>query len=111
MCSFVLNQKARFLHRFQTYFNRFTGNCQISTNVPKSTWIPHPTGIVIAKRVKMGENCTVFQNVTIGVKGKGQKGVPTIGNNVVVGAGAVIVGDIKIPDNTTVKANSLVVGK
>jgi len=109
--SFILDQKARFLHRFQTNFSKIIGSCQISSNVPKSTWIPHPTGIVIAKSVKMGENCTVFQNVTIGVKGKGQKETPVIGNNVIIGAGAVILGNVKIKDNTTVKANSLVVGK
>jgi len=53
----------------------------------------------------LGENCTVFQNVTIGYN-NGDK--PTIGNNVIIYAGAVVIGGIRIGDNVIVGANSVV---
>ena len=54
----------------------------------------------------LGSNCTVFQNVTIGFSGGGK---PTIGNNVTVYAGAVVVGDVHVGDNVVVAANAVVV--
>lgn len=56
---------------------------------------------------KIGEKLTVFQNVTIGTNGS-PKG-PTIGNNVLIGAGAVVIGNIKIGDNVRIGANATVV--
>lgn len=51
----------------------------------------------------------IFQNVTIGSnKGDGKQGIPRIGNNVLIGAGAVLVGDIRVGDNAVIGANSVV---
>lgn len=61
--------------------------------------------IVHAKAV-VGRNCTIHQNVTIGSDGRG--GVPVIGDNVFIGAGAVIVGPIKVGDNVIIGANAFV---
>ncbi|MEZ9514996.1 serine O-acetyltransferase [Vibrio splendidus] len=85
-------------------------SCVISRNLPKSTKIPHPVGIVIGKEngVKIGENCTIMQNVTIGIKKIGDVSGPTIGNNVFIGSNAVIVGDIKVEDNVIIGAGTLV---
>lgn len=54
----------------------------------------------------VGKNCTIFQNVTIGSDGHGN--VPVIGDNFFIGAGATLIGDIRIGDNVIIGANALV---
>jgi serine O-acetyltransferase len=63
-------------------------------------------GIVIHHRCIIGDNVTISQHVTIG--GRGGPGVPVIGNNVEIGAGAVILGGITIGDNVKIGANAVV---
>lgn len=61
--------------------------------------------------VQIGQNCTVFQNVTIGAKNQedADNGIyPSIGDNVIIGCNAVIIGNIKIGDNVRIGASSLV---
>ncbi|WP_417212316.1 DapH/DapD/GlmU-related protein [Acinetobacter venetianus] len=89
---------------------RFVFCCVITRNLPLSTKIPHPVGIVIGKEngVSIGERCTIMQNVTIGVKNLGDKNGPTIGDDVFIGANAVIVGDIIVGNNVKISANSFV---
>ncbi len=71
-------------------------------------YFPHPVGIVIGKGVKIGNNCTIYQNVTIGAKtGIGDK-YPTLGNNITVYANTCIIGDVTIGDNAIIGACSLV---
>lgn len=68
----------------------------------------HYGGIVIGD-VKIGKNCNVFHNVTLGYAGRGTKGgSPTIGDNVVIGAGAVVVGPCHIGNNVFIGANAYV---
>lgn len=55
----------------------------------------------------IGVNCTIHQNTTIGDNGKG--GYPTIGNNVCIGTGAIVIGNIKIGDNVKIGAGAIVV--
>lgn len=80
----------------------------ISFYLPKSVHLPHPVGIVIGKGVTFGDNVIIMQNVTIGVARLGESKAPRIGSNVLIGAGAVVVGDIYIPDNTVIRANAVV---
>lgn len=80
----------------------------IGKNVPKSTIIPHPIGIIISRHAKIGENCKIWQNVTIGNKSFSSEEFPIIGDNVTIYAGAVIIGRIEIGSNTTIGANSVV---
>lgn len=68
--------------------------------------LPHCLPIVVHYNAKIGKNCTLHQFVTIGGNGRGK--VPIIGDNCFVGAGAVIIGDIKIGNNVTVGANAVV---
>ena len=68
--------------------------------------IPHPNGIVIHPEVKIGPNCLIFQQVTIGVKGT--LGLPDIGGHVDIGAGAKILGNIKIGNHACIGANAVV---
>ena len=71
----------------------------------KNTKFPHPIGIVIHPQVKIGYNCEIFQNVTIGTWNNKS---PTIGNNVKIYANSVIIGWIKIGDNAIIGAGSVV---
>lgn len=75
----------------------------------KNIDFPHPIGIVIAENVKLGNNCVIYQNVTIGGKTRiGKNGFPTIGDNVTIYAGACIIGDVKIGNNVIIGANAVV---
>lgn len=68
-------------------------------------------GVVIHKYSIIGENVSIYQNVTIGGNGKEEKynGHPIIGDNVIIGAGAVILGPVKIGDNAKIGANAVVI--
>lgn len=82
----------------------------IGSNVPKSTCFPHKNGIFISASTKIGENCRIYQNVTIGRKSmhEPESESPTIGNNVVIYAGAVVIGKITVGNNAVIGANSVV---
>lgn len=88
---------------------RYLTSCNISFKLPADINIPHPVGIVIGRPpgTHLGKNCTVMQNVTIGVSRLGEKHGPKIGNNVFIGAGAVIVGNLNVPDGAIIRANSV----
>ncbi len=64
--------------------------------------------IVVNGNAKIGKNCSIQQGVVIGVSGK-DEAVPIIGDNVLIGAGAKILGGISIPNNTIIGANAVVV--
>ena len=66
----------------------------------------HLNGITLSHNAKIGRNCTIFHQVTIG-QGKGN-GAPIIGDNVMIGAGAKIIGEVRIGNNVNVGANAVV---
>ena len=68
--------------------------------------VPHPNGVVIHVDAEIGPNCLIFQQVTIGAI---EDGVPTLGGHVDVGAGAKILGDVRVGDNALIGANAVVV--
>lgn len=71
--------------------------------------IDHGMGVVIGETAEIGDNCTLYQGVTLGGTGKDVgKRHPTLGNNVLVGAGAKVLGPFKIGDNTKIAANAVV---
>jgi len=72
-------------------------------------FIDHGSGVVIGETAEIGENCLLYQGVTLGGTGK-EKGKrhPTLGNNVVVGAGAKVLGNIVIGNNVKIGANAVV---
>lgn len=90
---------------------RYITACHISFFVPINIKIPHPVGIIIGRGAKIGSNVVIMQNVTIGVERLGSSESPTIGDNCVLGAGCVIVGNVKIPEGTIVRANSVISSK
>ena len=70
--------------------------------------LPHGlNGIIISNQAKLGKNVVILQQVTIGLK-KAGGGAPTIGNNVFIGAGAKILGEISIGDGAVIGANAVV---
>jgi serine O-acetyltransferase len=80
-----------------------------SVKIGESFYIAHFGGILINSNAVIGNNCNISQGVTIGVSGLNEKrGVPIIGNNVYIGANAVVVGKISIMDNVVIGACSLV---
>lgn len=82
-------------------------NCVLSTEsqVGDGLQIPHPLNVVIGKGTLMGENCTIYQDVTIG---QSRNKYPAIGNNVIVYAGAKIIGNVMIGNNVIIGANTVV---
>ena len=71
--------------------------------------IDHGSGVVIGETAEIGDNCTLYQGVTLGGTGKDEgKRHPTLGNNVLVGAGAKVLGPMKIGDNTKIAAGAVV---
>jgi len=88
----------------------FTGiSIPASAQIGNSFYIGHFGGIILNSRTIIGDNCNISQGVTIGVSGIDEnRGVPVIGNNVYIGANAVIAGKITIGDNVLIGACSLV---
>ena len=75
-------------------------------------FIDHGTGVVIGETTEIGDNCTVYQGVTLGGTGKEDgKRHPTLGNNVMVGAGARVLGPFKVGDNSKIAANAVVLSE
>lgn len=80
-----------------------------SAKIGTGFFIDHGMGVVIGETAEIGDYVTLFQDVTLGGTGKERgKRHPTLGNHVVVGAGAKILGGIKIGDNVKIGANSVV---
>ena len=77
-------------------------NCRLGGGV----LLPHPNGIVIHPDAVIGPNCLIFQQVTIGCV-EGSK-APVIGGHVDIGAGAKVLGTVKVGDNVLIGANSVV---
>ena len=77
--------------------------------IGKGLMIDHGMGVVIGETAEIGDNCTIYQGVTLGGTGKDVgKRHPTLGNNVMVGAGAKVLGPFKIGDNVKIAANAVV---
>ncbi|MFY9199192.1 MAG: serine O-acetyltransferase EpsC [Acutalibacteraceae bacterium] len=72
-------------------------------------FIDHGTGVVIGETTEIGDDVTIYQGVTLGGTGKDcGKRHPTIGNNVMIGSGAKVLGPFKIGDNTNIAAGAVV---
>jgi serine O-acetyltransferase len=98
--------------RAVNYFARVLTGADIhpGATIGKDFFIDHATGVVIGETSEIGDNVSVYQGVTLGgVSTEKKKRHPTIGNDVVIGAGATILGPITIGDNVRVGAGSVVV--
>ena len=107
------------LHENKHYFSaraisqtaRFFTGIEIhpGAKIGRGMVIDHGMGVVIGETTEIGDNCTIYQGVTLGGTGKDVgKRHPTLGNNVMVGAGAKVLGPFTIGDNTKIAANAVV---
>ena len=101
-----------FIPRFISYLTRIITGIEIhpKAQIGNRFFIDHGEGVVIGETTIIGDDVLIYQQVTLGGTGNEHgKRHPTIGNNVIIGAGAKILGNITIGDNTRVGAGSVVV--
>ena len=108
------NSLARFWygHYCAKQNNRWCASIPLPLKLPRSVTFPHGiSGIYISVGAKIGEGCTIFQQVTIGsntLEGTKRPGSPVIGKNVFIGAGAKIIGGVTHGDNARISAGCTV---
>ncbi len=102
--------RMRFLGRLISQIARFFTLIEIhpGASLGHGILIDHGCGVVIGETAVVGDNCTIYQGVTLGGVGtKKGKRHPTIGNNVMIGAGAKILGAFEVGDNCQIAANAV----
>ena len=96
----LISQSARFLTGIEIH---------PGAKIGRGLFIDHGSGVVIGETAEIGDNCTLYQGVTLGGTGKHVgKRHPTLGNNVMVGSGAKVLGPFRIGDNSKIAANAVV---
>jgi len=101
-----------FFPRLFSQITRFLTGLEIhpGATIGKGFFVDHGAGVVIGETAIIGDNCVLFHNVTLGGTGKHSgKRHPTLGNNVFVGTGAILLGPITVGDNVNIGANAFVV--
>jgi serine O-acetyltransferase len=107
----LLNVRVPVLPRLISQLSRFLTGIEIhpGARIGHAFFIDHGMGVVIGETAELGHHVTLYQGVTLGGTGKERgKRHPTLGNHVVVGAGAKVLGAIHIGDNVKIGANSVV---
>ncbi len=91
----------------------FTGiEIHPGAQIGKGLFIDHGMGVVIGETTIIGDNCTIYQNVTLGGTGKDKgKRHPTIGDNVMIGSGAKVLGPFSVGSNSKIAANAVVLSE
>lgn len=109
---FFYTKKRYFVARFISQFARFITGIEIhpGAKIGSGILIDHGMGVVIGETTIIGDRVTIYQGVTLGGTGNERnfKRHPTIGNDVVIGSGAKILGPINIGDNARIGANTVV---
>lgn len=108
---FLYRLKLPFLPRLIAHLNRFLTGIEIhpAAQIGQGVFIDHGMGVVIGETAIVGDSTIIYQDVTLGGTGKETgKRHPTLGRNVVVGAGAKVLGNIQIGDNVRIGAASVV---
>lgn len=113
--TFTQRTVKRVLDRLYLFMNRFVRNhygieLNRSAHIGRDVIFAHQGGIVIHRYATIGDRCLIHQNVTIGNAGRGisEFGAPVIGDDVELGVGAVILGEVKIGDRVSIGANVVV---
>ena len=107
----LLRHHCRFLARAVSQWSKLWTGIEIhpGARIGKRLVIDHGTGIVIGETAEIGDDCLLYQGVTLGGTGKDVgKRHPTLGNNVMVGAGAKVLGPIHVGNNARIAANAVV---
>jgi len=105
-------RKFYLLGRFVSHLGRFFTGIEIhpGAQIGRGFFIDHGMGVVIGETAEIGENCTLYHGVTLGgTSWAKEKRHPTLGNNVVVGSGAKILGPFTVGNNAKIGSNSVVV--
>ena len=100
--------------RFLSQSGRFWTGIEIhpGATIGKGLFIDHGMGVVIGETTEIGDNVTIYQGVTLGGTGKDVgKRHPTIGNNVLIGSGAKVLGPFTVGDNSKIAANAVVLSE
>lgn len=103
--------KLKSLARFNAMLARFFTGVEIhpAAKIGRRFFIDHGMGVVIGETAEIGDDVTIYHGVTLGgVSLKKEKRHPTIGNNVIIGAGAKVLGPFKVGDRVRIGANSVV---
>ncbi len=101
----VLRRLAVLRHRFWSAVSG--ADIQLNTQIGGGLLLPHPNGVVIHPRARIGVNCLIFQQVTLGTRG--DRKAPALGDHVDVGAGAKLLGGITVGTHAVIGANAVVV--
>ena len=104
----------KFIARLISQMSRRRTGIEIhpGAKIGKRLVIDHGMGIVIGETAEIGDDCLIYHGVTLGGTGKDSgKRHPTIGNNVLIGTGAKVLGPFKVGDNSRIAANSVVLGE
>jgi serine O-acetyltransferase len=97
--------------RWVSHLSRFLTGIEIhpGARIGRGVFIDHGMGVVIGETAEIGDNVTIYQGVTLGGTGKERgKRHPTVGNNVVIGVGAAILGAVNVGDNARIGAGAVV---
>ena len=108
---FLYKKRIYFVARLISQLGRFFTGIEIhpGAKIGKRLFIDHGMGIVIGETAQIGNDCTIYHGVTLGGTGKDKaKRHPTIGNNVIIGAGSKLLGPIEIGNNVKVGAGAVV---
>lgn len=110
LSNFLYKHGLNILSQICTYRLYKKYNCCISGKavIGKNVEFPHPVGIVIGEGVKIGDNCVIYQNVTLGRKNRDIADYPTIGNDVIIYCNSTVIGNVKIGDNSIIGCNTVV---
>lgn len=111
IANFFSDFNFKFIARLISQLARFLTGIEIhpAAQIGKRLFIDHGMGIVIGETTTIGNNCTIYHGVTLGGTGKDKyKRHPDLGNNVIVGCGAKVLGPIKIGNNVKIGANAVV---
>lgn len=106
-------RKLYWLGRFTSQVSRWLTGIEIhpAARIGRRLFIDHGMGVVIGETAEIGEGCTIYQGVTLGGTSlyKGAKRHPTLGRNVVVSAGAKVLGGFTVGDNAKIGSNAVVI--
>lgn len=108
---FFYKRELKVLARMVSQLARFFTGIEIhpGAKIGKGLFIDHGMGVVIGETAEVGDNVTIYHGATLGGTGKDKgKRHPTIGNNVIIGAGAKLLGPLYVGDNVKVGANAVV---
>lgn len=107
------DQRQCLIKKYRYYLHQFGASIHHDSSFEGQPFFPHGLyGVFVSRGAKMGKNCIIFHQVTIGsnmTMGSSTMGFPCLGDNVYLGAGAKVIGSVKIGSNVIVGANTVVV--